>query len=257
MKAQGFQFFELSGSYYHFDYNEELPSPLKSTETAWLPGGKMVYGYEGKSSSFYGSLAYDYTQANTDYDGTTQQGAPIKLKSKHTLMRGEANVGYSVKHIEGEAFDLTPYAGVGYRYWERLIGDTDPNGYRELYTWWYVPVGIKAKYGISDSWSIGCDVSARIMFNGNIKFDFAASDATINSPDVSLGNKIGMKASVPLAVQLSSEVSLICEPWYEHSAIGASNDVVVTQNGTAVALVHEPDSATNQYGVDVGIRWEF
>jgi hypothetical protein len=257
VQAQSFQFFEGGGMYYHFDYNEDVPAPLKSSETGWLPGFRGVYGFDGKSSSFYSAVAFEYTQATTDYDGTTQQGVPIQLKSKHTLMRGEADLGYGFKHIGGESFELTPYIGAGYRYWERRIGDNDPGGYRELYTWWYIPVGVKAGFEIDDSWKITCDLSARVMLNGNIKFDFAASDPTINSPDAQLGNKIGMKASAPIEVQLSPEISLKFGPWYEHSAIGVSNDVIVTQNGTPVAQVHEPDSATNQYGVDIGIRFEF
>jgi hypothetical protein len=255
--AQTSQFIEAGVGYYHFNYNEDVPAPLKSAETGWLPGFKGVYGFDGKNGSLYAVAIGEYTQAKTDYDGTTQDGTPLKLTSKNTLTRGEFNIGYKAKNIGGSTFELTPYCGVGYRYWERLVGDTDPRGYREVYTWWYIPVGMKAGFGIDESWRITCDVSARIMFNGNINFDLASRDPSLNSPTAQLGNQVGVKASLPFEVALSPTFMLKFGPWYEYSAIGMSNDVLITQNGTPAAYFHEPNSTTNQYGVDVGIRWEF
>jgi hypothetical protein len=255
--AQTPQFVEGGVGYYCFNYNEDVPSPLKSSESGWLPGFRGVYGFDGNTGSFYAVAIGEYTQAKTDYDGTTQNGTSLKLTSKNTFTRGEFNLGYKIKNIGGSTFELIPYSGVGYRYWERLIGDTDPRGYREVYTWWYIPVGVKAELGIDDSWRIGCDISARIMFNGNINFDFASSDPSLNSPTAQLGNRLGVKASIPFEVALSPEFVLKFGPWYEYSAIGSSNEVIVTQNDAPVAYFQEPNSTTNQYGVDVGVKWEF
>ena len=49
---------------YHFDYEEDVPSPLKSKEEAWLPGFYLGYTYKKKDDP-YTRLFIEYTNADT------------------------------------------------------------------------------------------------------------------------------------------------------------------------------------------------
>jgi len=43
------QYLEASFTPFHIDYREDVTPPLKSTESGWLPGFGLAYGYKGKN----------------------------------------------------------------------------------------------------------------------------------------------------------------------------------------------------------------
>lgn len=251
--AEGPHSLEASLMYYYFDYKEDLPSPFKSTESGWLPGISLAYAYRGTDNPVYGRLLFEYTDAETDYDGTTQSGVPLTDTTDNKFLRWEGNIGYTF--IRQEGFDLTAYTGLGYRYWERGVGGQAP--YSEEYSWKYVPVGLRAGYRFSDRWDGALDLSARIMLDGEIKVNLSDIDPLLNNPKEDLGNKTGWKVEAPFYYKLTSPWSLVFTPWYEYSAIGKSDDFLITYAGTPVALGYEPESRTNQYGVNMGVKLRF
>ena len=69
---------------------------------------------------------------DTDYDGSTMGGVPVKDTTRNDFARLEMNARVL---LQGNLpFSITPYAGVGYRYWKRDIG------YNEFYSWWWSSV---------------------------------------------------------------------------------------------------------------------
>jgi len=152
--------------YSHLDYEEDLPSPSRSTDDAWLPGVYMGYAYK-KKDSIYVKLFLEVSRGETDFDGTARDGtAMVYSENPQNLYRVEVNMGYVFD--AGDGFSITPYAGYGYRYWER--GETKSTStywnYREEFTWHYIPVGVKADFKADTKLGIGANVGARFMFNG-------------------------------------------------------------------------------------------
>jgi hypothetical protein len=239
---------------YHFDYEEDVPSPLKSKEEGWLPGFYLGYTYKKKDDP-YTRLFMEYTNADTDYDGTTQppEAMPIVDTTDNVFFRLEWDVGYAFD--SGEKSSLTPYIGYGYRYWKRGLGGPSP--FDEEYTWHYFPVGIRADFELSGKWNIGANVAMRFMFGGKMRAFLSQIDSSASDFKVDLGDTTGWFAEIPVRYRFSDAWSCVGTPWYEYSEIGKSNQVYVISPGNSLRLWHEPASTTHQYGINVGLAYSF
>jgi len=230
---------EFGVGYHYFDYKEDLPAPLKSTESGWLPSVYLSYTRMKKSDLFV-KIYGDYASGDITFDGTTMGGTPISFSdSRQKLLKIEADFGYAFGVTEH--FLLIPYVGYGYRYWERgqaRITSTYIE-YEEDYSWSYMPIGLKADYYINERWNIGGTIAIHIMFNGKMK---------IGDTEFDLGNKTGFYADLPVTYKFTSNWSIVGTPWYEYSEIGQSN---------IVAGYYEPASKTNQYGFKLGVSYSY
>ena len=79
----------------YFDYKEDLPAPLKSTESGWIPGAAIGWT-RTKPDSVYARAFLEFDSGDVKYDGTTQSGTPVTdASSDQFLFRVEANIGYT------------------------------------------------------------------------------------------------------------------------------------------------------------------
>lgn len=250
VKLQKFHGFEFGLLYYLFDYKEDLPPGLKSTEKGWVPGLYSGYSY-GKQNDVRTEVFVELSGGDVDYDGTTQEGTPIKFSDNPQLFfRFEWDVGYTFN--AGKAFWLAPYTGYGYRYWERGEAKITSTylSYREEYTWHYIPLGVKAGFQVDNRWTIGGDVGARFMFGGKMTAYFSEVPSALSDLTFHLGNKAGWFAEMPIRYKFSKDWSLVGTPWYEYSRIGKSNKV-------GDRRAYEPASTTKQYGIKIGMNFSF
>jgi hypothetical protein len=245
-------FLEFGLTYYNFDYEEEPDPPLKSTEEEWLPGLYLGLGHSIKDA-LYTKLFIEYSQGETDYDGTTQAGVPLTDKTDNDFFRFEIDLGYTFSIDEG--FSLTPYTGYGYRSWDRGLGGPAP--FDEEYRWNYIPLGIKADFEITDRWSMGAHVAARIMFDGKMRACLSQVGPGFNNPTVDLGDKVGWFAQVPIRYKFAECWSVVSTPWYEYSKIGKSNEEILSLYGIPDRIIWEPASETYQYGIKMGVVYWF
>jgi hypothetical protein len=248
---------QLGVGYRYFDYKEDLPAALRSTESGWLPDVNLSYTYK-KKSNFYARIYGDYASADITFDGTTMGGTPISFSDSHQkFFKFEADFGYAVGVADN--FLLIPYIGYGYRYWERgqARKTATYTTFEEDYSWSYIPIGLKADYDINERWNIGGTIAINIMFNGKMKAYPSKVIAGVNDPEFDLGNKIGFYVDLPITYKLTSNWSIVGTPWYEYSEIGQSNNVNITYGGTVVGYAYEPGSKTNQYGFNLGASYSF
>ncbi|HVO64927.1 MAG TPA: hypothetical protein VMT12_00460 [Syntrophales bacterium] len=252
------QSFELSFMYYYFDYKEDLPAPFKSTESGWLPGVYIGW-YYNKKNAVYSKVFFEFSYGDTEFDGTTQAGTPIKFKEDNHqfLFRGEWDIGYNFGLTKD--ISIKPYTGYGFRLWDRGYAKRTAayTSYKERYYWHYIPVGIMADFNVGDKLSIEPNAGARIMFYGKMTAYFSEVDPGYNDPEFKLGNKVGWYAEIPLKYRLSQSWSIVVKPWYEYSAIGESDVSALTYYGALSGYYYEPTSKTNQYGVNVGVIFSF
>ena len=240
---------EASADFLYFDYKESLPSPFKSTEKGWIPGGRLIYSYQGVDNPLYGRLLGEFFDGEIDYDGTTQEGTPVKAKSDATILIGEANIGYNIKPIK-----VIVYTGIGYRDWNRKVGEQ----YSEDYRWKYWPIGLRGNYRINEKLSGAIDVSARYAFGGTIKVYLSDFNPGYNNPKADLGEKWGFKVEAPIEYKLlEPNWTFVTTPWYEYSAIGKSNIFDITYQGIPDGSGYEPSSKTRQYGINLGVKYRF
>ena len=257
-KLSANQNFEISFMYYKFDYKEDLPAPFKSTENGWLPGVYIGWNYN-KKNAVYSKVFFEFSYGDTEFDGTTQAGTPIKFSDDNHqfLFRGEWNIGYNFAVTKD--ISIKPYTGYGYRQWDRGYAKVTETymSYKETYYWHYIPVGIGADFKIGERLVIEPNVGLRIMFYGKMTAYFSDLDPGYSDPEFKLGNKIGWYAEIPLMYKFSKSWSVVIKPWYEYSAIGQSDIVARTYYGALSGYFYEPASKTNQYGLNVGGRFTF
>jgi hypothetical protein len=243
--------FELSAgiNVTSFDYKEELDAPLKSTEkgTFFIPfvQGKLFFHNLNESYlKFFGEYSGNVVST---YDGSTELGVPVKGTNDHAFFEFETDFYWAV--ID----NLYLYSGVGFRYWNRFLNGG--SGYREIYTWGYLPVGIRLDLPISETFLLGIDVSARMMFGGKIQVIFSETVTNGDDTELTLGNKAGYKIQIPMKYQPSqSNFNYQLTPWYEASQIGASD---VRYNATKASLIQEPASKTVQFGAAISAARSF
>jgi hypothetical protein len=247
------QHFETGVALYYFDYVEDCPPPLKSTEADLILGSYAAYTYQGDDNPFFGRFRLEFAYAATAYDGTDHNGTPLKGTTVNGFVTGELNLGYQLTSRSKRSFHLTPYTGFGYKFRYRDLGS-----YSEEYSWRYVPLGLLAEKEFGKKWSVALDASLRFMFAG----DFKVRNNDSKDP---LGNKTGYRLAMPLLYRVQPQWAITLTPWYEYTALGRSEPFLITYNGQSEPIfvthdgqyVYEPDSRTHQYGADLGVRLFF
>lgn len=245
----------LGAKCYNYDYKEDLPPGRKSTELGWLPGIFILLNVN-TISIIHNRFLVEFTDAKTKYDGTTQSGSPVKDNTRNNFLTLETDIEFNIELTS--SFILTPYIGIGYRYWYRG-GSEKPDyaPYSEDYSWYYVPIGIKPiiKIGKNVIWDF--DIVVKIMFNGKIRVNMTDTHPLYNSPKADLGNKPGFKIGTSLNFKMARDIIFVLNPYYEYSAIKKSNTFIITYNSNPYAYGYEPSSTTYQYGLDLGIGYQF
>jgi hypothetical protein len=233
---------------YYFDYKEDLVLPSKSTESGWLPGIWGSYTYQ-QNSIFYTKISTQYAAGDLTFDGSTLSGTPVKYDTNpHRFIKLEWVLGYP--WAAGANVVITPYLGVGYRFWQRGRADTTSSftSYQEDYSWGYFPAGIRVEYDINSRLRVGVNAAMNYMFGGNMKA-YLSEVSSFSDMSFTLGNKIGWSAELPITYKFNLQWSLTVTPWYEYSAIGESP---INAFG-----FYEPSSSTNQYGVNLSVNYSF
>lgn len=244
------QSFESSFMIYNFDFREDCPPPLKSTEEAWLLGSHLAYQYLGEKNNIYGRLLFEYARANTDYDGTDQQGTPLVGTTLNTFFTGEADIGY--RFALSRHSHLIPYAGFGYRFRNRDLG-----AYSEEYDWQYVPLGLRIQYQPHPRWEMALDIALRFVVNASVKVNLSEISTSIDDAEANLQNDIGFYIALPITYRFDSRWSLALTPWYEDIDMGACSPFPITNNGETIGSAYVPESEARMYGANIGVVFEF
>ena len=248
-------FVEMGARFFYTDYEEDIDPPQRSTNSGWLPGMYLDLGYR-KNNGLYLRFSGSYASGDLAYDGSDQNGTAIYFSNDpQKFYRFEANVGYVFQ--AGPNTSLVPYIGYGYRYWERGEANPSIGNYREVYDWHYLSLGIRIEHDLNSRWRVGIAAAANIMFMGRMKVSLSELDSGYNDPAFNLGDRIGLRITVPIRYALTGNWSVTGTPWYEYSPIGASDMELLTYRGTGKSLVMEPSSTTTQYGFDLGIAYSF
>lgn len=233
-----------------FDYREDLPAPLKSTEKGLfaIPAIQGRAYFPQLNESFLNTDLEYSGRVSTKFDGSTQSGIPVVGTNTHVFFRGEIDFYWHVS----SGFHL--YTGYGYRYWDRfLVGGS---GYKEIYTWNYFPFGFYLEFPTSSQFQIGVDVAYWVMTNGKLKVIFSETVSGGDDTNLELGNLGGYRIRIPMEYKRNPETaySFVFSPWYEVSQIGDSPYVF---NNTIGGPIKEPSSTTVQIGLILGLKKHF
>jgi len=222
--------------------------------------GGIHAGLRLENRILWSRLTVDYTWTNSaNYDGGVQdlQGntAPYSASTSEKIYLYEGDIGFKLFN-EGTA-TLTPYVGLGYRFWRR--GNDSLPDYVEKYTWYYCAAGLNYVWRIG-RFTVGADAAALIPFNMKMTTDIAGQ---IDKASFNIKSSIGVGARLPLTYDVYNgrlkpvRVFVFLTPYYRYWAVKASDVVTLTENGAQAGQAIEPNSRTHMYGANIGLGVNF
>ena len=241
----------------HLGYSETESGATLDRDHGYLAG--VHAGLRLENRSLWSRLTVDYTTTtNANYDGFLQnlqgQTTPYKASTSEKIYLYEGDLGF--KAINEGAATLTPYVGLGYRFWRR--GKDSLPDYVEKYTWYYWAAGLNYVWRIG-RFTVGADAAALIPFSMKMTTDTAGQ---FDEASFNIKSNVGFGARLPLTYdvyggRLKPVVFVFLTPYYRYWAVKASDIVTLTQNGVPVTQVIEPDSNAHVYGADAGLGVNF
>lgn len=235
----------------YFMYQESLAPPQKSTETAAFPTflldarifflGESYMRMRGETARNMGSV----------YDGSDLHTlAAVQSVNVFDLDDMMIELGFSF------ADRYTVFAGYGYRAWNRHLSGTP--GYRELYSWFYMPIGARARIYRDAQFDVSLEAAVRPTTKSKIQVITSETYTNGQDSEMSLGNKIGYRLATPASWRFHPSWSLSVSPWYEHSELGESAWVSnPTFDPSGSGIIREPASKTDQFGCEAMLVFSF
>ncbi|MEI6285682.1 MAG: hypothetical protein WCP79_04180 [Bacillota bacterium] len=245
---------EIDVQNFIFDYQESGGSvntqTLNSQENGLLNGIRLSYMRVNPDSDRDFRINAFISQGKTNYTGN-YPNAPATGVSNNLMLAIEVLTMYDyIKIIESQL-----YFGLGYKRWQLgMCSASNGAGMEQVYSWLYVPVGLRHSYEFTTDLNCEIDFSARLMLASNVSASNILIDGQSYSINATLGSQFGIDLRVPFTYKLDKKWALVATPWTEYSQIGAGKSANIS--GTTYQVI-APSSATWQFGADFGVRYNF
>jgi len=240
--------FEIGLNLGYLDYEEDF-SNIDPEWDGFMYGVIGSYTYHNMIM-FHTSL--EYTQGDIDYDGATQDGTPLSEDADDWIIEWRGLVGYD---FTSNGHLITPFLGVGYRYWNDEV--EGPAGYEREVEYWYSPIGIETVSPLSGAWTWGIAAEYDLFWSGTVKSHWSDILAGFNDPEVDQdsGDGYGLRFSLRFNRAFANSSALSIEPYISYWDIDKSDLEILTFYGIPLAYVLEPENETLTYGLRIG--WQF
>ncbi len=227
---------EIGVSALRFNYAE-----YKADGTTWdrelgtIPGLSFkltqrfsVWEWEGMANYHYGRV---------DYTGQTNLGVPYNTRTDEGIGDVALRLGC---WFEG-SHPIMPYAGLGYRRWDRDIRPASLAGLFESYRWKYTWLGAKIIAHQQGASNLMLDISWIKPIDPVLHVE--AYHASLN-PE----SRNGLRLMLTSHTVLHENTTLILEPYFEYWELGRSPSVI-----TGGITIYEPASKTKNLGFNLRI----
>ncbi len=232
----------------YIDYKEELTPPRKSTESGPILAVQGSFELHVSPTLPWMSLFATYSASSTHFDGTTNEPVvPTTGTTGNQYFKIEGRVGYPITSF------LDVYAGLGYRSWLRRLD------YDEFYSWKFAIVGLRAStdYGVLlPDLRLRVDGSLRPTFGASMRLEDYAPN--VQPATLDLQSRLGVRIETPIDYRFSPIFFASLTPYYEFSALGASDyQTLHYTDGSVYKIAREPSSTTNQYGATASFSYSY
>jgi len=191
-----------------------------------------AWEWEGKASYHYGRVSYT---------GQTNFGVPYNTRTDEGISDVALRLG---RWFEG-SYPIMPYAGLGYRRWNRDIRSASLAGLFESYRWKYAWLGAKIIAYQQGSAHFTLDIGWLRPIEPVMHVGAYHASLYPESRD-------GLRLMLTNYMTLSEKTTLILEPYYEYWELGRSPGVT-----TGGLTVYEPASKTTNLGFNLRLGWVF
>lgn len=225
---------EIGVSAVRFHYTE-----FKDDGTTWdkelgnIPGLSFKLTQRISAWEWEGMASYHYGRAG--YTGQTNAGVPYNTRTYEETGDVALRLG---RWFEGN-YPIMPYAGLGYRRWDRDIRPASLAGLFESYRWKYAWLGAKII-----AYQQGA--SHFILDIGWIKPIDPVLHAGAYNASLNPESRDGLRLMLTSHKALSENTTLILEPYFEYWELGRSPSVT-----TGGVTVYEPASETKNLGFNL------
>lgn len=218
----------------NFEYEEESDTGDRSHEKGIIPFVDLGARFPTPVWETVAELSLRSTiNAMTNWDGTDfNTMKSVGAKDLHTMHHLEAVIARDF----GSA---GVYAGAAFHSWDRFLAYG--SGYREIYQWTTLPLGLRLKVGDS-GWEI--DAAFIPMISGSLNVILSETIRNGDDTMLTLGSRNGGRIKGTKSFSWLERV-WIFSPWVESSAFGASQ----SRTNATLGEIHEPASQTTLIGV--------
>lgn len=231
---------EFGVSMMRFDYAEykDDGATTLNKEMGIIPGISFRLAQRHHAWEWEGTASYHY--GRVDYTGETNSGAPHNTRTDEEVVDVALRMG---RWFEGSN-PVMPYAGLGYRRWDRDILSTGSvGGLFETYRWKYVWLGVKFIAYQQGASNLMLDIGWIKPIDPVMEVKGA-----YNNPRLNPESRNGLRLVLTSRSELRENTALIVEPYFEYWQLGKS---------PAVATVYEPASKTRNFGVNLRLGRRF
>lgn len=230
---------ELGISAMRFKYDEfNDDGRVLDTELGGIPGVSFKLGQHFSDWEWEGIGSYH--RGRVRYTGQTSSGAPYSTRTDERI----TDIGLRLGRWFDGGYPWMPYAGLGYRRWDRDILPNTLNGLFESYGWFYGWVGAKIVAMQGEQSQLTLDIGLLKPWSPVMHVDFRG---TYNvAPVVYPESKIGWRMMLTSELKLTGNTQLMLEPYVEYWELGRSPTVAMGN-----ISVHEPASKTNNIGINL------
>jgi hypothetical protein len=233
---------ELGYRLINFDYEESLME-----EKGLLNGIFAGYTHRAQSGLML-SAEVEYFYGELDYDGQYQNGTPLEADTDDHLFQVRGLIGWDFFF---RGWTITPYTGLGWRYWNDRIHAV--GGYEREIRYFYAPFGFEFLNSPAPAWLIGFTAEYDLFLDGQADANF--SDIGPGYEDASMDQNFGEGYGVRFSAAATyafEKFSLTLEPFFRYWDIEESDtDAAAVPNGTVVWV--EPENETTIYGFGLSI----
>jgi hypothetical protein len=225
-------------------YKETASGLALDSETGWMPDVNVGMGFLAKPNATIGNLYFHLDGGgafgNTNYNGAlcntlTDVCTPYQSTTHDEIYNISGKIGRAFEL--GKIAMLTPFADVGYRYWDRQL--TGIGGYTEDYSHGDVMGGALLQFSPIKRWVFSLSGEAGTTFSPSMNTGgdtYTLKDRTI------------WEAAGKLGYRLTERVELTGTVDYTDFRYGAS---------APVDGYYEPDSYSRQLTTLIGLSYHF
>lgn len=238
--------FWLGLSLLSFNYEEFYDDgSTANVEEGLIPG--ITSGLTMSQDRWFALTSISAWSGDVDYQG------PVNTNTAEKIIDWSILAGRKIYLREKSEIGL--FAGFGYHNWERDIQSTPiTTGLFETYDWWYVMAGVRGGYHLSPSTQFRVDACFTRTLNPRIKVEF---ETNFDDVTLELSEKTGNRLIMTLDHRFNNTMRAWISSWYETWELGRSSTQDLTSSGLATATIFEPRSETENFGVNMGVSWEF
>jgi hypothetical protein len=230
-------------------------SYIKYEEPSYMQDKGMMYGIVGSytyHNKLMAKLEGKFSYGQMDYDGATWGGTPLTIKGiSDYMLELRWLLGYD---FTAKAINLSPYAGVGYRYLQDNSQDKYYGGYQRESNYIYIPVGVEAVANLGNGWSLGTNVEYDIFIWGRQISYFNDIDPSYDAVENEQMKGYGVRGSISIAKR-GKKAGFIIEPYIRYWNIKESREGYIIYQGTPVAYGIEPDNESTEIGCKLAVTF--